>query len=122
MVGRVFPRHGRCGRPLNSAVRFHVDALWQEAQEHVEARAAGLKRLSYSELAVFPEYSEELSPSHLPKFQVAIWRKSLENRAQRIIVQASRHYLGGIMSRTAVAGFDKHLSGEITEVPEGEFE
>jgi hypothetical protein len=99
-----------------------VDALWQEAQKYVEARAAVLERMPYNELAAFPEYSEEPSPSHLPKFQVAAWRKSLENRAQRIIVQASRHYLGGIMSRTAVAGFDKHLSGEITEVPEGEFE
>lgn len=99
-----------------------MDTLWQDAQKHVDARAAALKQLPYSELSAFPEHSEEPSPPHLPKFQVVVWRKSLETRAQRIIVQASRHYLGGIMSRSAVAGFDKHLSGEITEVPEGEFE
>lgn len=99
-----------------------MNQLWHEAQRHVELRAARLKELPYAELAALPEHSMEESPATLPKFEVAIWRKALANQVQRVIVQASRHYLGGVMSRTAVAGFDKHLSGEISEVPEGEFE
>jgi hypothetical protein len=89
---------------------------------HVEARAAQLRLLTYAELVAFPEYREETGPDNLPKFQVTVWRKRLENDAVRIIVQASRHYLGGIMSRTAVAGFDTHLNGQVSDVPEGEFE
>lgn len=81
-----------------------------------------LKELSYAELAALPVHAVEESPDNLPKFEVAVWRKALANQVQRVIIQASRHYLGGIMSRTAVAGFDKHLNGEISEVPEGEFE
>ena len=26
-MGRVWPRHGRCGRPLNSAVRHHISRV-----------------------------------------------------------------------------------------------
>ena len=99
-----------------------MNQLWHEAQEHVETQAARLRELPYAELAALPEHSEERAPDNLPKFQVAVWRKVLANQAQRVIVQASRHYLGGIMSRTAVAGFDKHLNGEVSELPDGEFE
>jgi len=99
-----------------------VNQLWQSAQVHVEARAAQLRALPYSELVALPEHCEECGPDHLPKFQVAVWRKQLENHSVRIIVQASRHYLGGIMSRTAVAGFDKQSNGQVSELPEGEFE
>jgi len=46
----------------------------------------------------------------------------LEDQTVRIIVQASRHYFGGILSRSAVAGFDKRPNGEVADIPEGEFE
>jgi hypothetical protein len=89
---------------------------------HVESRAAHLKELPYAELLALPEHAVEQGPTALPKLEIAVWRKLREDQTLRVIVQASRHYLGGIMTRTAVAGFDKHLNGQTSDVPEGEFE
>ena len=121
-MGRVLPRHSGTWPPAQRVVRFHVNHLWQTAQNHVEARAAQLRALPYEALSALPSYAEEPAPVDLPKMKVAIWRETGAADSVRIIVQAFRHYLGGVMTRTAVAGFDKHVSGAITEVPEGEFE
>ena len=99
-----------------------MNQLWQTAQSHVEARAAGLRALPYADLARLPEHSEDTAPGTSPRFQVSVWRTLLEDETVRIIVQASRHYFGGILSRSAVAGFDKRPNGEVADIPEGEFE
>jgi hypothetical protein len=94
---------------------------WTKVRAYVRERALELRSNRYSDLASLPESTPLDAPKGLEKLQFYIWSKHLDDGTVRIRVEAFRNYLFGIYSRSVWDGFDIAKSGQVTEIPEGDY-
>lgn len=93
--------------------------LYTDMQASINARLAELRRCTFSDLAVMPEYSDSPREFGKWKYTLATWRDRKSDDLVQIVVQAYYHWMFGIGTMLA-DGFRINGTGTIVEVSQDE--